>query len=66
MQTACYLNLKAVEKALASGSPIIEQQLIEYGKHCVKPGLDYFTSKFGHELHGIVDAFKVCSAANSF
>ena len=28
MQTACYPNLKAVAKALASGSPMIEQQLI--------------------------------------
>ena len=58
MQTACYPNLKAVAKALASGSPVIEQQLIDYGKACVKPGLDYFTSKFEHELHDTVDAFK--------
>ena len=51
-----YPNLTAVAKNL--GPVPCFQQFLHYGKSCVKPGLDYFTSKFQNDLSESVAAFK--------
>ena len=59
IHTSHFPNVKAVaEKLVNGGSANRVQQYIYYGKSCVKPGLDYYTSKFGNDLHESVLAFK--------
>ena len=61
IHTDHYPNLGAVARALCGGtggSPSAVQQWVQYGKSCVKPGLDYFLSKFNHDLSSSVSAFK--------
>ena len=48
----------AIARMLATGSPNLVQKWIDYGKACVKPGLDYFSTKFQHDLCDTVAAFK--------
>ena len=58
IHAAHYPNLEAVARTLSGGSATALQQWVQYGKLCLKPGLDYFLSKFQHELSGSVAAFK--------
>ncbi len=58
IHTAHYPNLEAVARALSGGSPTVLQQWVQYGKLCLKPGLDYFLAKFQHKLSSSVSAFK--------
>ena len=61
IHTAHYPNLEAVARALSAvsgASPTLLQQLVTYGRSCVKPGLDYFLAKFLHDLSNSVSAFK--------
>lgn len=55
-----YPNLHAVAQKLSGGSSSLEQQLVDYGKACIAPGLQYFHSKFSitGELGESVAAFK--------
>lgn len=59
IQTSHFPNLEAIARMLATGSPNLVQKWIDYGKVCVKPGLDYFSTKFQHDLCDTVAAFKV-------
>ena len=59
IHTAHFPNLAAVaEKLLGGGSTARVQQYIYYGKTCVKPGLDYFATKFANEMSESVSVFK--------
>ena len=59
IHTAHFPNVTAMaEKLVGGGSAARVQQYIHYGKSCVKPGLDYFVSKFGNDLSESVLAFK--------
>ena len=44
--------------SLSPESPSSAQHWINYGKSCVKPGLNYFISKFQNKLNDCVKAFK--------
>ena len=45
--TAAYFpNLSAISARLAGGNQARSQQFEQYGHLCVKPGLDYFVTKF--------------------
>ena len=57
IHTAHFPNLTAVAEKIGPSSRV--QQYIHYGKLCVTPGLDYFTTKFGNDLSESVNAFKV-------
>jgi hypothetical protein len=55
IHTAHFPNVTAVaEKLVGGGSAARVQQYIHYGKSCVKPGLDYFVSKFGDDLSSLL------------
>lgn len=59
IHSADFPNVSAVaRKLVAGGSTARIQQYIHYGRTCVKPGLDYFVTKFENELVGSVGAFK--------
>ena len=58
LHTTYYPNLDAVAASLSPRSPSSAQDWINYGKPCVKTGLDYFISKFQNELSDCVKAFK--------
>lgn len=53
-----YPNLQAVAQKLSGGNAIVQQQMVDYGKACVAPGLQYFHDKFSGELSESVAAFK--------
>ncbi len=57
VSTAYYPNTSAVINTLAHGNQQI-QQLTDYAKQCVKPGHDYFESKFQGDLKPAVQLFK--------
>ena len=44
--------------SLAKGNATVQQQFIHYAKQCVKPGYDYFESKFEGDLKPAVLLFK--------
>ena len=56
IDTVRFPNLKVV--AEKKGPSVCVQQYIHYRKLSVKPGLDYFTTKFGKYLSESVAAFK--------
>ena len=58
IHTAYYPNLEDVARTLCGGPAVSLQQWIEYGKSCLKPGLDYFHDKFKNDLSTSVEAFK--------
>ena len=61
IQSAHFPNLVAVAKKLSTGANMAQtQQLIQYGKSCVSPGLEYYmyTTKFTEDLSESVAAFK--------
>ena len=56
IQTEHYPNLVAVANKL--GDRTRTQQLIQYAKSCVQPGLEYLSRMFEEDLAGSVAAFK--------
>ena len=56
-------NTVAVAKRVASPTRS-EQHWIDYAKSCIKPGYDYFYSKFDCALLPVVDAFKAARLFN--
>ena len=58
IQVAHYPNIQAIARTLSAGSPVMHQQLVDYAKGYVRPGLQYFLEKFSGELSGSVVAFK--------
>ena len=58
IRTAHFPNLTAVSTRLSAGNPARSQQFEQYGRLCVKPGLDYFLTKFNCDLSDSVAAFK--------
>ena len=51
IQSAHFPNLVAVAKKLSTrGNMAQPQQFIQYGKSCVSPGLEYYTTKFTEDL----------------
>ena len=56
IQVEHYPNVQA--QTLSAGSPVILQQLVDYAKNCVKPGLQYFLDKFSNDSSVSVSAFK--------
>lgn len=56
--TAYYPNTNAVISSLASENKEAQQRLSHYAVECVKPGYDYFESKFEEELKPAVMIFK--------
>ena len=61
-QSAHFPNLVALAKKLSTrGNTAQTQQFIQYGKSCVIPGLQYYTTKFTEDLSESVAAFKPAS-----
>ena len=58
ISTAFYPNTNTVIETLANWSATAQQQLIQYAKPCVKPGYNYFESKFEGDLKPAVLLFK--------
>ena len=58
ISTAYYPNTNAVIRSQANGNATQQAQLMQYAKECVKPGYDYFESKFEGELEPAVLLFK--------
>ena len=58
VSTAFYPNTNAVIDSLAKEYATVQQQFIYYAKQCVKPGYDYFDSKFEGDLKPAVLLFK--------
>ena len=58
VSTAFYPNTIAVINTLANGNTTVQQQLTNYAKQCVKPGYDYFESKFEGDLKPALLLFK--------
>ena len=58
VSTAFYPNTIAVINTLANGNTTVQQQLTNYAKQCVKPGYDYFESKFEGDLKPVLLLFK--------
>ena len=58
IRTAYFPNLSAISARLAGGNHARLQQFEQYGHLCVKPGLDYFVTKFTQDLGVSVAAFK--------
>ena len=58
IQVGYYPNVQAIAQTLSGGSPAVAQQWVDYAKTCVRPGLQYFLTKFSEELSGSVAAFK--------
>ena len=58
IQTAYFPNLTAVSGRLSHGNGTLTQQLVQYGRSCVQPGLDYFLARFNQDLSESVAAFK--------
>ena len=59
IQSAHFPDLVAVAKKLSTrGNTAQPQQFIQYGKSCVSPGLEYYTTKFTEDLSESVAAFK--------
>ena len=59
IQTEHFPNLVAVAMKLGGASKARTQQLIQYGKSCICPGLQYYSSKFKGDLVESVAAFRV-------
>lgn len=58
IRTAYFPNLSAISARFAGGNRARSQQFEQYGRLCVKPGLDYFVTKFTQDLSDSVAAFK--------
>ena len=58
IQTLHLPNTQAIIRRLSAGNPTSAQQLLQYAKECVEPGLTYFHQKFTEELSASVGAFK--------
>ena len=58
IRTAHFPNLSAISTKIAGGNHTRLQQFEQYGRLCVKPGLDYFVTKFTQDLSDSVAAFK--------
>ena len=58
VSTAYYPNTSAVINKVAHGNPVLHQQFRDYAEQCVKPGHDYFESKFQGDLKQAVQLFK--------
>ena len=53
-----YPNTNAVATKLSSNRPTLKQQLLDYGKVCVKAAYEYFHQKFDINLKEAVSIFK--------
>ena len=58
IRIAHFPDLSAISTKIAGGNHTRLQQFEQYGRLCVKPGLDYFVTKFTQDLSGSVAAFK--------
>ena len=58
IQTSHLPNTQAIIRRLSAGNATSAQQLLQYAKECVEPGLIYFHHKFTEELSASVGAFK--------
>ena len=58
IQTSHLPNTQAIIRRLSAGNTTSAQQLLQYAKECVEPGLTYFHHKFTEELSASVGAFK--------
>ena len=59
-----YPNMVAISNRLAVGNPIVAQQWMKYGMDYVRPGIDYFHSKFGNDSSPPLNAFKAARLAS--
>ena len=58
VRSAHYPSLLAVTQQIANGDSNLQQCLQTYGRECVRPGLEYFETKFGNDLSPPVSVFK--------
>ncbi len=58
IQVAHAPNVKVIARVVSQGAPSVKQQLIDYAKRCVQPGLDYFHHQLGSSLKVPPQAFK--------
>ena len=60
IRTAYFPTLTAVSARLSAGNSTLTQQLlVQYGRTCMQPGLQYFLTQFTKDLIDSVAAFKV-------
>ena len=55
---AHYPNLNAVANQISSGDAQMEQELIQYAKSCVQPGLTYYFHQLTTSMRELFAAFK--------
>ena len=58
VRSAHYPNVLAVTRQIASGDSNLQQRLQTYATECIRPGLQYFETKFGSDLSAPVSVFK--------
>ncbi len=58
IRSAHYPNLQAVTQKIASGDANLQQRLHTYASGCLRPGIQYFETKFGSDLSPPVSVFK--------
>ena len=51
-------NVQAIARKLAASVPTLQQQLIDYGRACVEPGIQYFQTQLTSSLQHSLSAFK--------
>ena len=51
-------NLEAISQSIAAGNAVIQQQWLQHGLGCVKPGLDYFLAKYVDDTKAPLNVFK--------
>ena len=56
-----YPNLQAIAQNLSGGNSVVVQQLVDNGKACIAPGLQYFHDRFSGELNESVASFKAAA-----
>ena len=52
IQVAHAPNVEAIALVVSQRAPLVKQQLIDYAKRCVQPGLDYFRHQLESSLKG--------------
>ena len=53
-----YPNLQAVARQMSGGDTNTQQQMIQYGKECVQPAIEYFKAYLSGPLKIALSAFK--------
>ena len=56
-QVQHYPNLQAIAQKLSGRNSVVVQQMVDYGKACIAPGLQYVHDKFSGEPSESVAAF---------